>query len=440
MKLQALQKLKAVQKMSMKTIQSLSLLQMGEEDLERFLAELSENNPVLELSDDFWGSKNLYTEKSFGTSSGDGLSIAEVFAPADDHTSLFDHIKSQMLERALPPEICRTILYIISGLDKSGIRTETENEIASDLSVDATTVKAALEEIWTMDPPGIAAVSVRESLLLQLARRDEPIAGTIVRDYWKELAAKKYSLISKKLGIPTDAVLRAEKVIQSLECVPARPFLPAEKTQYVMPDIVLEENDGIFELRLLNDWLPKIRVNAYYKTLEKGSDDPEVKEYLQSYISDANDVIHGLSMRRSTLLTCGKAIVTLQDAFFRKKTEFPSPLKLTDVACTAGVHESTVSRAIRGKYLLWSGTVYPLSFFFPRNVQTGAENTANDIKARLQLLFDEEDGNDPLSDQRCAEILSQKGICLSRRVIANYRDEMGIPNAHQRKTGQKSRT
>ena len=170
----------------------------------------------------------------------------------------------------------------------------------------------------------------------------------------------------------------------------------------------------------------------------KDTDDPEVKDYLTDKVRQAKWVIKSIQQRRSTLLDCAEAILEIQEAFFRKGPGHLVPMTLADVAEKVGVHESTVSRAVKDKYIQCAAGVYPLSYFFSRSLGTTAaktgENSSPDFaKALLKKLIAGEDRKKPLSDQKLCQLMAQEGCQLSRRTVAKYRDELGIPSTTGRK-------
>ena len=194
--------------------------------------------------------------------------------------------------------------------------------------------------------------------------------------------------------------------------------------------MVIQDEQGL-TVAYQDSYLPGLHLSGYYCKLQKQSADPEVKQYLTDKIKQAQWAIQAVEQRRSTLLSCAQVIVRRQESFFRPGGHL-SPLRLADVAQELSIHESTVSRAIREKYLQCSRGVYPLSFFFSR--EGGTEGTSvHQIKERLRQLVYREDKKHPLSDQKLCEQLEAEGCAISRRTVAKYRDELGIPSASGRK-------
>ena len=194
---------------------------------------------------------------------------------------------------------------------------------------------------------------------------------------------------------------------------------------------------------LANDYFfPSLHMSGYYQQLMKDTEDQEVKDYLTSKVRQAKWVVRSIEQRRSTLLSCAQCILELQEPFFRKGPGHLSPMSLADVAQRLEVHESTVSRAIRDKYLQCSMGVYPLSYFFSRSLggsgdgEEGASPEA--AKILLRKLVEEEDKAHPLSDQKLSQLMGEQGCVISRRTVAKYRDELGIPSTTGRRQYEKT--
>ena len=189
-----------------------------------------------------------------------------------------------------------------------------------------------------------------------------------------------------------------------------------------------------FEI-LTNDYFfPSLNVSSYYCRMLKDSEDSEVKDYLMGKVRQAKWVVRSIEQRRSTLLQCAEHILELQEDFFRHGPGHLRPMSLADIAQRVGVHESTVSRTVKDKYIQCASGVYPLSYFFSRSLGGSADAASPDAaKALLKKLIAGEDKKKPLSDQKLCELMSREGCELSRRTVAKYRDELGIPSTTGRK-------
>ena len=242
----------------------------------------------------------------------------------------------------------------------------------------------------------------------------------------------EYGPISRELGLTIEEIQAAEKVIASLEPHPGRAFQPSEPTMYVRPDIFVAELDGEWKVILNEYYLPRVSISDYYARLLKESDEQETREYLQKKMQQAKWLLGSLERRGSTLRACAEAILEAQLPFFTGQTGELSPMSLSTLAESLGVHPSTVSRATRGKYLQCRQGTYPLRYFFSRAIGTqGLSQQA--VKRKLLELVQGEDHAHPLSDQRLCQLLAAQGVQVARRTVAKYRLELGIRSSAGRR-------
>ena len=261
---------------------------------------------------------------------------------------------------------------------------------------------------------------------------------TIARDYLDALSKSRYSLIARETGAPQDEVRAACDRIRSLNPRPGTGFSARENLTYISPDIIVVSFPDHFEL-LTNDYFfPALSISTYYTRLLKESDEDEVKVYLTGKVRQAKWLVRSIEQRRSTLMGCAKCILDLQEPFFRHGPGHLVPMSLADVAARLGVHESTVSRAVKDKYIQCSQGVYPLSYFFSRSLSTSSDSSSETAspdfaKALIRKLIAGEDKHRPLSDQKLCEQMAEQGCIISRRRAAKYRDELRIANSAGRK-------
>lgn len=254
----------------------------------------------------------------------------------------------------------------------------------------------------------------------------------IIAHHLSELGQKHYGAICRDLGLTLDEVLAAEKVIASLNPYPGREFQAEETVEYIRPDIFIAEIDGELQVILNEYYLPKISISDYYVRLLKSSEEKETLDYLRQKLQQAKWLLNYLEQRGRTLRRCADAILEAQRAFFTGATTELTPQTLVSLSRELQLHPSTVSRAIRGKYLQCRQGTYPLRYFFNRSVEENGPSRQA-IKQRLIEIMKREDPSSPYSDQQLCTLLSQRGVNVSRRTVAKYRLELGIASSTARK-------
>lgn len=351
--------------------------------------------------------------------------------------SLYDHLCSQIHFKDLPPSIAVAVECVLQNLDFAGRLDESPAELASRAGVSVSVAQKAIRLVQSLEPAGVAARNLSECLSLQLIRRGEAgLALTIARYHLEDMGQDHYNRIAQLTGADREAVRDACRLIRSLDPRPGAAFAPRGNPGYIIPDIAVVSVEGSFEAVLNDSYMPALRVSAYYYQLMENTSDVEVRDYLFTKVRQAKWVVQNLEQRRATLLSCTRCIVSRQESFFKLGPGHLCPLSLSDVAAELGIHESTISRAIRDKYLQCAYGVFPLKYFFSRALNTVAgesDVSAERVKSALRALIDREDKKKPLSDQKLSELLAVQGIRLSRRTVAKYRNELGISSTAGRK-------
>lgn len=443
-----------IQHLSQQQLQSVELLQMSAPELEEYLRNLVQENPVVELDDSRpeperpqddellrrlrWLDDNDRQNRYYQHVGEEELDpLARIGTEGGLEETLFRFVSRQLYTMDLDEETAQTVRYLAACLDGDGYLRMSVEELAANLGRSPDDVAQCLEVLRSLEPAGIGAADLSQCLELQLRRIHESgSALDIVRHHLEALAKRHYRTIAAKLSITVEEVQRAERIIRELEPRPGAPFEQPDQVQYILPDVFIEEEDGVLIARLRGGDRPPIQVSGYYRTLLKQSDDREVKEYLTEKLRQAENVLRALEQRDSTLRRCAQCIADWQKDFFMEGPQKLRPMRLSDVANELGLHESTISRAVREKYLQCSRGVYPMSYFFARSAtaQTGgAEVGAEAAKALLSRLVDREDKSRPLSDQKLSEAMAELGCPISRRTVAKYREALNIPSASGRK-------
>lgn len=441
---------KQVQQLDQRQIQRLEVLQMSALELRDYLQELSQENPVVDLNDTpappedaredprlqhlRWLADNDRQNRYYqGLWEYEDDPIARIGVSGGLEETLPQFLSRQLDRLRLDGDTARTVEFLASCLDGDGYLRPPLDELAADSGIPLPLLERGLAVLRTLEPAGVGAGSLSQCLALQLERAgvDGP-ALAIVREHLEPLARCRYRFIADRLGIPVGEVLSALKTIRELEPRPGAVFDQPGQTPYLYPDVFVEEKDGRFTARARAGERPAFQINGYYKELLANSGQPEVRDYLRRKVQAAQDVLGAIAQRQDTLLRCAQAIVDRQEDFFRHGEQALRPLRMADVADAVGVHESTVSRAVREKYLQCQRGVYPLGYFFSRG-GAGEDMGAAAAKAALRRLIDGEDKAHPLSDQKLCEALAAEGCPVSRRTVAKYRDELNIPGASGRR-------
>lgn len=442
------------QKMSLspKMQQSMEILQLNSQELLKYVRQLADENPVVEIdepskeSDRFeifkrkleWLESANEINRVYNRGledSEENKNIAQYVSSEDE--DLYQNLKSQLNLMNVPENIRMIVNYMIKCIDENGYLEDDIGEIAQKLKIDFSIAKEALCVLQSMEPAGIGAKDLRECLLLQLQRLNEnnPVVIELVNKYLEMLGKNRLEVIAKGLGVQIDEVKNAYRVIKTLNPRPGTSFGNNSQTQYLTPDLIVVKFSDYYEV-LLNDYFqPQISVSRYYQNMLNQSPENEVKEYISKKIKEAEWIINCISQRNSTLLKVTRVIVEQQKQFFDKGRGYLTALNQQKIANDIGVHESTVSRAIRGKYLQCSWGLFGLDYFFTNGLSLGYESqiVPDAVKSEIKEIITKEDKKKPYSDQKIAELLQQKGIDIARRTVTKYRENMNIPKTTLRK-------
>lgn len=248
------------------------------------------------------------------------------------------------------------------------------------------TVKQAENLVRELEPAGVACRTLSECLSIQLERIGETgLALTLVRNYLEDIAKDRYNHISKETGVSRQEIQEACKLIRSLNPRPAAQFAPHDIPGYIIPDLLVTEIDGELVVTSGDDYLPMLMVSSYYQKLLKDTEEKEVRDYLTDKVRQASWGVKSIEQRRNILLTCARIIVAKQELFFRNGAGHLEPLTLADVAAEAGVHKSTVSRAIKYKYIQCKHGVFSLGYLFGRGFRSNSGDEVSSAKAKLAI-------------------------------------------------------
>src|SRR5213594_1488983 len=358
-----------------------------------------------------------------------------------NQVSLADHLEEQLRFATEDPVVRRIGTEIIGNLDEDGyLRAELE-EVAQRCSVTAEEVGKVLTLVQGFDPPGVAARNIQECLLLQL-RRDplpDPVSVEIIEQYFDDLSRRRYPDIARALKLSLDRIMESVEEIMGLEPKPGRRF-GANDSRYIVPDVVVYKLGGEYVVVLNEDGIPRLRVNALYRSLLRSSGD-EARQYVEQKLRSAVWLIKSVDQRQRTLRKVTTSIVKFQREFLDKGLAYLRPLSLRDVGEDIGMHESTISRVTTNKYVETPQGLFELKFFFHSGIASGDGEMVSSVsvKKMIQDLLGNEDATKPLSDQEVAGILKGRGLTIARRTVAKYREELGIVPSHQRRLQPRKR-
>lgn len=438
--------MKQTQKLSPQMIHSMNILQMGTIELQEYVEKTLLENPTLELESERKKDDQLELRhkvewlmnndrQNHWYYQEDAQDLIELVADSSEE-SLYDHLRSQINIEKLPSRLSLAVDCVLTGLNDNGYLDETTEELAVRCGQPVNIVLRAEALVRGLDPAGIGARTLSECLAIQLERKGEAgLALTLVRQHLEDIAHNRYNHISKVTGASREEVQSACKQIRDLVPHPGSFYAPREAPGYIVPDLLVTEQNGELLITSGDDFLPALKISSYYQKLAKETDEKEVQDYLTDKVRQASWVIKSIDQRRNTLLSCARIIVARQESFFRQGVSHLHPLTLADVAAEVNIHESTVCRAIRDKYIQCVQGVYPLNYFFTRALPLSSGNCVSPekVKAVIRSLIDEENKKMPLSDQKICDLLAAQGLTLSRRTVAKYRDEIGIPSTAGRK-------
>ncbi|MBF8981955.1 RNA polymerase factor sigma-54 [Lutibacter sp. B2] len=441
--------------------QSIQILQYNYQELNQFINEQVLINPVIEVSNIQEGEFDKTSNSEKVKTKENDIDWKEYFKDYDDisyrqinysrekedvsfeqfvstDTTLTEHLLFQLQFLLLKDKHKGIGKYIIESLDENGYLNMMTSDIAKFFLESEETIENILAVIQTFDPLGVGARDLKECLLIQIKQREveDEMVSVIVSKYLNEVAENKIMNISKSLEISTHRVQENIDFIKTLEPKPGRIFSSNRDTKYITPDVTVEKIDDEYVILVNDTTAPRLSVSPYYKRMllseEKNS---KASQFLNGKLDSAMWLIKSIEQRRQTIFNVVKTIVNYQIDFFENGRKCLKPLTLKQIADEVGVHESTVSRAVNGKYMQSPMGVFEIKFFFNSGVSDdeGKGIAAESMKSMIREMIHNEDRSKPISDQIIANELKKQGINISRRTVAKYRDEMKIASSSKRK-------
>jgi RNA polymerase sigma-54 factor len=361
---------------------------------------------------------------------------------------LFDSIPVQeTLQQNLIAQLNQTVLsaddrkaaeLIIGNIDDDGFLRSTPEEMALNSGIPQNDFERGLGLIQTFYPAGVGARDLRECLLIQLQRqgKEHSLEYGIVAEHMDDLGRHRFPEIARRMAIDVEDVQKAADNIARLNPRPGQVFAAAPQN-YVLPDVIVEKVDGEYQIAFNNEQIPHLRISNLYKDIiaSGNTQTSDVKDYIRDKIRSGKFLIRSIHQRQQTIMNIAHQIVSRQRDFLEHGTSHLKPMTMAEVAEAVGVHETTVSRAVSGKYMATPQGVFEMKYFFTAGYQTASgESLSNtSVKQAVLELVKHESGSAPLSDHEIVEILSERGIPIARRTVAKYRSELNILPSHMRR-------
>ncbi len=474
MNLQMTAELRQEQHLTPLMIQQMRILQMNTIELDEYIRELCIENPVIEIESvikaseeaDFTKEKEEVLKKLDWLESIDTNNrvyyhqeqeAVQAYSAFDIYNEnggedLFDYLISQLNMSDYTSNEWEALTFIIQSLDDNGYYTDGLNDVKVRFNLSEERAIALLKDVKTLEPRGIASENVKECILIQakskimdgyknrdskygISLSDLDLIEKIMDQHMGDIAKHHLSVVAKKLTVPISKVEAIYDFIKSLNPKPANGFGQRVNMQYVTPDVVVVKMKDKFEILLSDYNTTKFTISPYYKNMVSQTEDKQTIAYLRSKIKQAEWVQNCVSLRGRTLENVVNVLVRYQLDFFIHGVTYRKPMKLSDIAEQIGVHESTVSRAMRGKFLQCSHGVFPLNYFLSTSAVAVGNNEkiADEVKKEICEIIRQENKLKPYSDQKISELLSENGIRISRRTVNKYRSEMGIPDKSGRR-------
>ena len=360
----------------------------------------------------------------------------EQFVSKDE--TLTEHLLSQLSLTKIEGTDKKVAAYLIEAIDENGYLTADIGDVARMMNLDPERVGAILDTIQTFEPYGVGARTLEECLIVQLAAKGllEDSVEYVILHHLNDLGENRLGKVSKETGLTVPQVQMIANLIRTLEPKPGRYFYSGEDVKYIVPDVIVEKINGEYQVIFNDGTIPHLMVSSYYLNLaEEKKNDEELSKYLSEKYNSALWLIKSIEQRKQTIFNVVSSVVKHQTVFLEKGPKYLKTLTLREVAEDVGVHESTVSRSINGKYMQTPRGVFEIKYFFSSGVMSsgGEGMSSNSIKTFIKEIIESEDPKKPYSDQEMAEMLGEKGIEISRRTVAKYREGMNILSSSKRR-------
>ena len=444
--------------------QSLQILQVPMLELRNLIQQEIETNPTIELEqteptiedkqaehdefqeefdrlaklDEEWRDYMAQSSSYSGRSSEDEERRQFFFDSLVKEETLQQHLLEQIEISDLAEGDRKVAELIIGNIDDAGFLQMSSEEIAKNTGMDLADITRVLATVQTFHPVGVASRDLRECLLIQLKRigKEQSLEYRIVDRFIDDLGKRRFPEIARRLGTTAEQVQRAANFIATLDPKPGQIFT-ADPNNYVLPDVTVERIGDQWQISLNGDQIPHLRISNTYKDLMASErNGADVRDYIRDKIRSGKFLIKSIHQRQQTISNISHEIVGRQKEFLEHGPSALKPMTMVQIADIVGVHETTVSRAISGKYIRTPHGVFEMKYFFTPGYQTadGVSMSNTSVKGAIAELVKGENAKSPLSDKEIVEILSKRGIPIARRTVAKYRNELNILPSNMRKT------
>lgn len=431
---------------------SVKILQLTSYELHEYIEEQLIENPMLEYEDKTFDEDRHSEEKVDDDSNYDlidrmiensefdadryynGEDEVSPFNFVSKEISLWDFLKEQLNLTPSSLNVRKIGEYIIDNISENGYLTVDVDNICQKMNCDVNEAEKVIEIVQTFEPSGICARNIHECLIIQLRNKGiyDQVLENIINKCLTDVGENRINKIAKENSITEKCAMEYVAIIKKLDPKPGVRFC-SDATRYIAPDVYVEKVDGKYIVTVNDDGIPQLKINKTYKTLMSDRNSIEyrfVKERLQAALW----IIKSIEQRLQTIKKVVEAIIEYQMDFFESDNEL-RPLTLKQIASEIEMHESTVSRAVNGKYAQTPKGLFELKNFFMRGIQnkTGEDIPTLKIKNKIKDIINNENNKKPYSDQQIAEMLDDQGMNISRRTVAKYREEMNIHSSSKRK-------
>ncbi|MBM7870492.1 RNA polymerase sigma-54 factor [Clostridium pascui] len=436
------QKLIMTQQMQM----SIKILQLSSFELQEYIEKEIQENPLLEAKYDKKEDKldykeiikylefDDYTHNNYVK--GDDEEVSP-FNFISNKKSLKEYLKEQIAEFSEKDCIKHICNYIIENIDSKGYLGVSTEDISKEIHIPLNVVEKALVIVQSLEPYGVGARDLKECLKIQLSQRkmENFKLIQIIDNHLEDIAENRYNIIGKSLNITSTEAQRYGDIIKKLQPKPSSGFYTGEEVNYIIPDAYVKKIGEKYYIIMNDDLVPRLMINNLYKGIINKNEDKSAVEYVKNRLDSAAFLIKSIENRKSTIYRVLESIVEIQREYFDYGERYLKPMTLKEIADSLNMHESTISRAIRDKYIHTSKGTIKIKSLFTTSIQgTNSDNMSSiNVKKLISNLIDKEDKKNPLSDQYISDELKKVNVNISRRTVTKYREEMGIKSSKGRK-------